>query len=164
MIDWQVCVVSVCRIWTSHQTLLLVQLWAVRQANWTFHLMMLVSNMPLINFLSTDRRDSCFQCFYTVGWASERASGCKDWVMRCCSAPLKLRPYGAIQICLLLLLLLLLWLSIWSEVQIVWIWSSWCQCIPKPPSSLASFKSRLFVTFLVLANPGCHGKDAVRQV
>jgi len=101
LIDWQVCVVSVCRIWTSHQTLLLVQLWAVRQANWTIHLMFLVSNMPLINFLSTDRRDSCFQCFYTVGWASERASGCKDWVMRCCcgylsGARCRLFEYGPV--------------------------------------------------------------------
>jgi len=24
------------------------------------------------------------------------------------------------------------WLSVWSEVQIVCIWSSWCHCIPKP--------------------------------
>ena len=26
----------------------------------------------------------------------------------------------------------LVWLSVWSEVQIVCIWSSWCHCIPKP--------------------------------
>ena len=26
----------------------------------------------------------------------------------------------------------LMWLFIWSEVQIVCIWSSWCHCIPKP--------------------------------
>ena len=58
-------------------------------------------------------------------------------------APLNLRPYGAIQICLLLLLLL----SVWSEVQIVCIWSSWCHCHPKIPSSLASFKSRLVLPF-----------------
>jgi len=37
----------------------------------------------------------------------------------------------------------LAWLSVWSEVQIVCIWSSWCHCHPKTPSSLASFKSRL---------------------
>jgi len=30
------------------------------------------------------------------------------------------------------------WLSVWSEVQIVCIWSTWCHCIPKP-----SFESRL---------------------
>jgi len=37
----------------------------------------------------------------------------------------------------------LVWLSAWREVQIVCIWSSWCHCHPKTPSSLASFKSRL---------------------
>jgi len=37
----------------------------------------------------------------------------------------------------------LVWLSVWSEVQIVCIWSSWCHCVQKPPTSLASFKSRL---------------------
>jgi len=26
----------------------------------------------------------------------------------------------------------LVWLSVWSEVQIVCTWSSWCDCIPKP--------------------------------
>jgi len=29
----------------------------------------------------------------------------------------------------------LVWLSVWSEVQIVCIWSSWCHCHPKTPSS-----------------------------
>jgi len=41
----------------------------------------------------------------------------------------------------------LVWLSVWSEVQIVCIWSSWCHCHPKSPSSLASFKSRLALPF-----------------
>jgi len=35
----------------------------------------------------------------------------------------------------------LLWLSVWSEVQIVCIWSSWCHCHPQTPLSLVSFKS-----------------------
>ena len=40
---------------------------------------------------------------------------------------------------------MLVWLSVWSEVQIVCIW--W-QLMPVPsPSSLASFKSRLVLTF-----------------
>ena len=39
----------------------------------------------------------------------------------------------------------LVWLSVWSEVQIVCIWSSWCHCHPKTPSSLASSKSRLLL-------------------
>ena len=41
----------------------------------------------------------------------------------------------------------LLWLSVRSEVQIVCIWSSWCHCRPKTPSSLDSFKSRLVLPF-----------------
>jgi len=49
------------------------------------------------------------QCFDTVGWTSWRASGL--W---------KLSDE------------VLVWLSVWSEVQIVCMWSSWCHCIPKP--------------------------------
>jgi len=41
----------------------------------------------------------------------------------------------------------LVWLSVWSEVQIVCMWSSWCHCHPKTPSSLASFKSGLVLPF-----------------
>ena len=39
------------------------------------------------------------------------------------------------------------WLSVWSKVQIVCIWSSWCHCRPKTPSSLALFESRLILPF-----------------
>ena len=42
---------------------------------------------------------------------------------------------------------MLVWLSVWSEVQIVCMWSSWCHCHPKTPSSLASFKSGLVLPF-----------------
>ena len=35
------------------------------------------------------------------------------------------------------------WLSVWSEVQIVCVWSCWCHCYP----TLASFKSRLVLPF-----------------
>jgi len=38
-------------------------------------------------------------------------------------------------------------ISVWSEVPIVCIWSSWCHCHPCTPSSLASFKSRLILPF-----------------
>jgi len=38
----------------------------------------------------------------------------------------------------------LMWLSVWSEVQIVCIWSSWCHCHPQ---NFASFKSRLVLSF-----------------
>jgi len=41
----------------------------------------------------------------------------------------------------------LVWLSVWIEVQIVCIWSSWCHCHLNTPSSLASFKSRLVLPF-----------------
>ena len=41
----------------------------------------------------------------------------------------------------------LVWLSVWSEVQIVCIWSSWCHCIPKPHHLLPRFKSRLVLPF-----------------
>jgi len=34
----------------------------------------------------------------------------------------------------------LAWLSVWSEVQMICIWSSWCHC---HPSSIASLKSRM---------------------
>ena len=40
-----------------------------------------------------------------------------------------------------------MWLSVWSEVQIVCVWSSWCHCHLETPSSLASFKSRLVLAF-----------------
>ena len=67
---------------------------------------------------------SCLQCFDTVGWASGSASGLQ-----------KLSDE------------VLVWLSICSEVQIVCVWSSWCHCHPRTPSSLASFKSRLVLPF-----------------
>ena len=41
----------------------------------------------------------------------------------------------------------LVWLSVWSEVQIVCIWFSWCHCHPKTSSSLAPLKSRLVLPF-----------------
>ena len=67
----------------------------------------------------------CLQCFDTVGWASGRASGLQK----------KLSDE------------VLVWLSVWSEVQIVCIWSSWCHCHPKTASSLAPLKSRLVLPF-----------------
>ena len=59
----------------------------------------------------------CLQSFDTVGWSSGRASSLK-----------KIKWWG------------LVWLSVESEMQIVCIWSSWCHCIPKSPSSVVSFK------------------------
>ena len=56
----------------------------------------------------------------------------------------------------------LVWLFVWSEVQIVCIWSSWCHCIPKPHCLLPHLIQTGF-TFLILAYPGCPGKDAVKR-
>ena len=42
---------------------------------------------------------------------------------------------------------MLVWLSVWSEVQILCIWSSCCHCLLKTLSSLAWFKSRLVLPF-----------------
>jgi len=39
------------------------------------------------------------------------------------------------------------WGYVWSKVHIVCIWSSWCHCHLKTPSTLASFKSRLALPF-----------------
>jgi len=39
------------------------------------------------------------------------------------------------------------WLFVWSEVQIVCLWFSWCHSHPQTPSSVASFKSRLVLPF-----------------
>jgi len=63
----------------------------------------------------------CLQCFDTVGWAAERASG------------LQKKRSGEV----------LAWLSVWSEVQTC-IWPSWCHC---HSLSLASVKSRLILPF-----------------
>ena len=58
----------------------------------------------------------------------------------------------------------LVWLSAWREVQIVCIWSSWCHCHPKTPSSLASFKSRLVLPLWCRLTQVFSGKEAVKQV
>ena len=42
---------------------------------------------------------------------------------------------------------MLVWLSVWSKVQIVCIWSTWYHCHLKTSSSLALFQSRLILLF-----------------
>jgi len=76
-----------------------------------------------------------FRIIITVGSASGRASACKNewWV----EIPA--------------------WLSLWSEVQMSGIWSSWCHCHPII-SCFIQFQTVL--TFLVPAYPGCPGKEA----
>jgi len=55
----------------------------------------------------------------------------------------------------------LAWLSVWNEVQMICIWSSWCHCHPHA-SYLAAVKSRMVYTFLLPAYPGCPGKNSVK--
>jgi len=54
----------------------------------------------------------------------------------------------------------LAWLSVWSNVRAC-IWPSWCHC---HSLSLASIKSRLVFTSLVLAHLGTPGKRAIKCV
>jgi len=71
------------------------------------------------------------QCFDTIGWALGRGSDRK-----------KLSDE------------VLAWLPVWSEVQVICIWSSWCYC----HSIISCFiKLQDGLTFLVLAYPGCPG-------
>ena len=79
----------------------------------------------------------CFQCFDTVSWVAGRAPSLK-----------KIEWLGAA------------WLSVCSDVQTC-IWPSWCHC---HSLSLASVKSRLVFTFLVLAHLGSPGQRAVKCV
>jgi len=52
-------------------------------------------------------------------------------------------------------------LCVWSEVQLICICSSWCHCHP----IISCFiKVQIGLTILVLAYPGCHGKEAVKRV
>jgi len=55
----------------------------------------------------------------------------------------------------------LAWLSVWSEVQMLCMWSSWCHCHPII-SCLIKLQSGS--TFLVPAYPGFSGKKAVKWV
>jgi len=55
----------------------------------------------------------------------------------------------------------LAWLSVCSKVQVVCIWSGWCNCHP----IISCFtKIQNGSAFLVLAYPGCPGKQAVKWV
>jgi len=55
----------------------------------------------------------------------------------------------------------LVWLSVWSEVQIICVWSSWCH---GHPVISCFIKIQIGLTFLVPACPGCPGKEAVNGV
>jgi len=53
------------------------------------------------------------------------------------------------------------WLSVWQEVQMICIWSSWCHCHPIVSCFI---KIQNGLTFLVPAYPGCPGKEAIKPV
>ena len=56
---------------------------------------------------------------------------------------------------------MLAWLSVWSLVQMVCIWSSWCHCHP----IISCFvKIQIGLTFLVPACPSCPEKEIVKRV
>jgi len=56
---------------------------------------------------------------------------------------------------------LLAWLSVWNEVQMICIWSSWCPC----HLIISSFiKIKTGLTFLVPTYPGCPGKEAIKEM
>jgi len=55
----------------------------------------------------------------------------------------------------------LAWLSVWSEVQMVCVWSSWCHYHPVISCFIRIHNG---FTFLVLAYPSCPGKEAVKWV
>ena len=57
----------------------------------------------------------------------------------------------------------LVWLSVRREVQIVYMWSSRCHCIPNPIIS-RPIEIQTGFTFRVRAYPGCPGKEAVERV
>ena len=77
------------------------------------------------------------QCFDTVGWASGRALACK-----------KLSEE------------VLVWLSVYSKVQMISIWTSWCHCHP----IISCFiKIQTGLTSPVTACPRCAGKEAIKR-
>jgi len=56
---------------------------------------------------------------------------------------------------------LLAWLSVFSEVQMICIWSSWCHC---HPIICCFIKIQIGLTYLVMAYPVCRAKQAVKRV
>jgi len=56
---------------------------------------------------------------------------------------------------------LLEWLSVWNKVQMVCIWSGWCNF---HPIIFCFVKIQIGLTLFMPAYPGCPGKEAVKQV
>jgi len=78
------------------------------------------------------------QCFDTVGWALRRTSGMQKLSDK-----------------------VLAWLSVWSKVQMICIWSSWCYCHPIVSCFI---KIQTGLNFLVLPYSRCPGKQVVKRV
>jgi len=57
--------------------------------------------------------------------------------------------------------MVLVWLSVWSEMQMICIWSSWCHCHPVISCCI---KIQIDLIFLVPAYRSCPGKEAVERV
>ena len=55
----------------------------------------------------------------------------------------------------------LAWLSVWDEVQMICIWSGWCHW---HPIISCLVKIQIGLTLLVLAYPGCSGKQAIKRM
>ena len=92
--------------------------------------------------------ENCFMWLVVEGWTAGSARHWNGWIQGvrfifvytgdvewCYSLPwelrhcwLSIRPVRISE----LSDEVLVWLSVWSKVQIVCIWSSWCHCIPKP--------------------------------
>jgi len=53
------------------------------------------------------------------------------------------------------------WLSVWSDVHMICIWCSWCQC---HPIICCFIKIKIGLVFLVPAYPGYCGKEAIKWV
>jgi len=50
------------------------------------------------------------------------------------------------------------WLSVWREVQMIFVWSNWYHVIS------CIIKMHIGLTFFVLAYPGCPGKESIKQM
>ena len=68
----------------------------------------------------------------------EEHPACKNWVMRCWHGYLS---------------------GLWSEVQMICIWSSWCHC---HHITSCFIKIQTDLTFMVVDCPGCLGNEAVK--
>ena len=55
----------------------------------------------------------------------------------------------------------LAWLSVWSEVYVIYLWSSWCHC---HPIISVFIEIQIGLTFMMPGYPDCPGKEAIKWV